>query len=294
MNFLRWKPSEQATRAHREFCNHHTELNNLYWSFVPLASYGSYVARNSVEPATAKLFFANGPDVVRIPPIVSDWKNHFGDFKNWVRLGVIMSAMSYFEVYFRTAITLALLSDPLARHGAAKALDGMKLVKVGASYEIDTQVTYCVKGEWPKRLATFRRLFAKVPTIFSSENISILEEIRGIRNKVGHAFGRDIHSNWNLVGSGRSSVERLSENRLKKYLGLLFDVAADVDIFLLGNFIGEFEYLLEYHRWLSKKRTDSERRVTVERAFAKCLGGIRAKAPGINYSRELIAYYDSL
>lgn len=283
--FDRWSAATKLTRPFLMFREHHTELNNLYWSFVPAASYASYLARHSPSGATPHtLLHIAGPDAIRVSHDIFEWQKSFKDFQNWVRLSIVMSAASYFELYMRSVVALAVLSDPYASKGAPRLIDGAKLIKHGLKSRIDNEVEGCVKGEWAKRARSFRLLFGEVPPILRSR-MAELEAIRRVRNKVGHSFGRDIPSAWGLITAPIGSTERVSEKRAKLWLSVLHEVAIDVDGFLLKNSIGSFELLLEYHLWRSRPKTRHENRITEVAGFSK---HIAQRYPPIKERRQYL------
>ena len=121
-----------STWAYQRFRGHQTEVNDLYWSFVPAAGFADYLARHSArDTGTATLFHATGPDVRRLAPMAEEWRRHFREFQNWVRLAALLSAASYLEVYIRGAVTVALQSDPLVRFGRPRMMDGTTWLKQG-------------------------------------------------------------------------------------------------------------------------------------------------------------------
>ena len=83
-SFNRFGMWRGETMALSRFLNQHTEINELYWSFVPVAGYGDYLARHAVSPiATSALFHASGPDVRRLEPSTETWRKQFKEFQNW-------------------------------------------------------------------------------------------------------------------------------------------------------------------------------------------------------------------
>ena len=65
--------------------------------------------------------------------------------------------------------------------------------------------------------------------------------MRKIRNNVAHAFGRDIDKTRARETVEMLPIERLSEERLQKYMELIRKISKAIDNQLLNNHIGEFE-----------------------------------------------------
>src|SRR5215203_5527105 len=141
MRFARYQTWRGSTWAYSRFQKHHTEINSLYWSYVPVASYVIYLARHApLNISPEGLFHATGPDAYRISSNINLWRSNFREFQNWVRLSSVMSISSYFETYLQTSITLALLSDPLVRFGSSMMIDGVVWLKRGVRSETEELV----------------------------------------------------------------------------------------------------------------------------------------------------------
>jgi hypothetical protein len=246
VNFARDSNYLGTTWAFNTFIQHHTEINNMYWSFVPAWSYAHYMARKNKTSTPEVLFCASGPDVHRLDNSIPQFLRNFESLANWVRLSALLSALSYFEIYLRKAVTLSLLSDPAVRLGKSKAIEGVTWLKKGIKDDSEPLVVSCIKGDWYARINGFRRLFASVPPLMEAKKHE-LDKLRVLRNKVGHSYGRNL--SIDVLETAVPSMERLSEERLKDCLELVFAVAKDTDSFLLGNHIGSFEELLYFHGW---------------------------------------------
>ncbi|MGB8842545.1 MAG: hypothetical protein WCC64_15905 [Aliidongia sp.] len=244
--FNRYDISPSETVAFTRFLGHHTELNDLYWSFAPAYHFVRYSTKSLPPDAvTESELFLSGPDARRPPTTVKEWRNGIDEFANWARLGMILSAASYLEIYMREAIGLALMSDPFAIYGLQHQLDGIKLVKIGKKLRFDDEIQGCCKGTWKSRVECFSRLFGVVPAAMK-ENIKELENIRIMRNSVGHTFGRDIRS-YRAGPTLGLRQRRVSEEKLKRWLSIINVVASGIDDYLGKHHIGSFEYLLIYH-----------------------------------------------
>lgn len=292
--FERYKMWLGSTWAYKRFRAHQTEINNLYWSFVPAAGFTNYLAQHATaDLSTDALFHATGPNVHRLASTPDEWQKHFREFQNWVRLAALLSSSSYLEVYIRTAVTLALQSDPLARFGRSRLMDGITWLKEGMRDDVEQLVRPCVMGDWSKRASAYKLLFGATPVAIVS-NIAELDRMRVLRNSVGHSFGRtDRKIRDDLSRVTIAASERLSEDRFKKWLGLIDQVADSIDRQLGLGYIGEFETMAFYHHWKTQPRPRHEGGFTDARAFSHALGRRVQQPCGQEFSTGLIDYYNS-
>lgn len=283
------------TQAYRRFKLHHTEINDLYWSFVPIASYADYLARHAPTNATpVGLFHASGPDSRRLPSTVAEWTRIFGEFQNWTRLSSLLSMVSYFEIYLRDVITIALRSDPLVRFGSPKLLDGLVWIKRNVSDDLEPIIRPCIVGEWPSRFSQYKALFGRAPSKLQ-DNIGELEKIRILRNGVGHAFGRNIRNEEHPLSTEAGTSERLSELQFKQWLGLIDEIAAAIDKHLSQSHIGEFELLWRLHLWLALPRDKQEPKYDKVVSFAREMHRVNtSNRLDRKFYRDLMAYYNSV
>lgn len=291
--FDRWRSWFPRSFAYSRFKEHHTEINDLYWSLVPVAGFAEYLARHAPLGATpTSLFHVSGVNARRVSPDLNGWQRNFSDFQNWVRLSSLLSALSYFESYFSTASTLALRSDPLLRFDQSKALDGTIWLKKRVKDDVSTYVTPLVKGEWPTRISAYRGLFGTIPSTLQNE-IGRLDQMRLLRNGVAHSFGRDARFFEDpMIHAGQPA--RLSEQRLQEWLSTIEACAEAVDQHLFPSHIGEFELIWRYHRWRYEPRNPLDRTYTSSRAFSRVITRDYGTGPGGIFCKELIAYYDAL
>ena len=291
MAFDRWKSWYGAIRPYARFKGHHTEINKLYWSFVPTAGYVKYLERHApAGTETATLFHASGPNVHRLQLTARDWLASFKEFENWTRLSALLSALSDLETYISTAVTLALRSDPLLRFGQSRAIDGAAWVKKSVTDDVSEYVTDCVKGQWSKRIASYRRLFGLVPGALTASE-GDLERMRNIRNGVAHGFGRDLRIFDDPLNMKDGPQERLSEAELLGWLGAIEQVAVAIEAHLLQSHIGNFELLWHFHRWRALPREKLDRRYTEAVAFSRFLNRSFGSTPGREYCKEVERYY---
>jgi hypothetical protein len=253
MKFSRELASGDVTMAFRRFKRHHTELNNLYWTWAPCEK----IALRNVDGADGSImadvhFSYTGDDSRRVAVPIQQWKDQLKDYANWTRLNVIMAASSYFEVYLQTVVSLSILSRPGVLWGLGGVIDGASFIREKDERfleDLQKGAIPCVRGEWPKRASAFKKMFGELPATLD-QNLGDLDRLRKLRNGIGHSFGRSLDSITYRVDLPDKPMERLSEKRMKKYLGIIMDVAANIDAFLLTNFIGCYELLYYYHKYV--------------------------------------------
>lgn len=291
-NFDRWNSWFPRSFAHLRFKEHHTEINDLYWSLAPAAGYTDHLARHAASGSTPEgLFHASGPNARRIAPTLNEWRSNFANFQNWTRLSSLLSALSYFESYVSTASTLALRSDPLLRFGQSKAVDGTSWLKKGVRDDVSARVVPLVKGEWPARISAYRDLFGAVPALLQQQ-VGKLERMRQLRNGVAHSFGRDpAFFEDPMVHAGEPT--RLSEKRLQDWLAIVEACAEVIDNHLFRSHIGEFELIWRYHRWKDQPRDPLDRGHISSAAFSRATIRTFGSGPGRAFCKDLIAFYNA-
>jgi hypothetical protein len=161
-------------------------------------------------------------------------------------------------------------------------------LKASQKYSQDEASVPIVKGTWPDRVARYKDVFGTVPANLEAA-IPELEKLRKFRNGVGHAFGRDIGTVVPLVDLKPASSQRLSEDRLKRWLGVSESVAKAVDRHLVGSHVGSYELVRLYHDWpkrLSMFAADQPR------ALKKEIGAVSgSEIPSVLYFRGMMTYY---
>lgn len=233
---------------------------------------------------------------------LGEWRDDFLDFQNWSRLNVLMALSSYFENYLQSISNLALESNPGILFKTSKVLDGAIILKMEQQHSFANETIDLVKGSWPARMSAFKNLFGDCPDSLSN-NIGELEKIRSIRNGIGHAFGRTLSNKDLLNITTYQPMERISEKGLKKWLGLVFMIAHDIDEFLLIEHIGAYELIRYYHHWYKKsgwqiagsKDPNNFRKLNIK-GFSKyfydeLMSSWGGRYPNHEYLKELIDYY---
>jgi hypothetical protein len=300
MEFSRKECPTKTTLAFQEFKRHHTELNQHLWCYVPLQSYASYGARKSNSSITheALKIDKSHPDSRRITPQLKTWQTHLKEFDNWMHLAMLMSAASYLEIYLGRVGHLAWLSNPCREPFGFLRLDGMSLLKAGVRRS-EASLLGLQKGAWQSRFRCYRHLFGVCP-VDLERCVGKLEQIRNLRNSVGHTFGRAEWLSQNnlqiraLPPAAGNSAVRLSRRRLTSHLGVIESVAVSIDAHLRHDHIGSFELMLAFHN----RKQEIEKESNFARKPYVVLATHIAKMYGVNrmktYCRGLIDYYNDL
>jgi len=221
------------------------------------------------------------------------WSETYNLFDNWVNLSTVLTIASNLETYMAAVVALAIESDPGVVVGASKAVDGAMLMKQDSSrVDIKSHVLACTRGDWPSRLRALDQLFGPLPASILARQAD-LEDMRQIRNRFGHAFGRDIEAAREHGLRQVIPMERVSRTRANRLKGTAARVARDLDRYLLASHIGDFEPVRFYAKHQLKKETSS---LVGQRAVAlkKAVGGTGAVPRGKLYCVGLINYWDSL
>ena len=283
------------------------------WSYHIFNMYESHIARMHMSCDSAiKYTYHNafGPDEVKLTDDAFDvlkvgrtkgmtlkmWSDNLDEYENLARLNRLMNMVSYFETYLDSVLGLAIESDPGIITNTPHSVDGIKLLKDGIKIKaVNTKVIIkqCTQGCWSKRISSMRKLLGELPP--SLENsIGELEKIRLLRNKVAHAFGRNIKEARNYVYSDIPRIERLSEKRFLHCHDLLKKIAHDLDQQIMRKHIGHFQILYYYHTMKKQALMNDLFANKVERLKTT----LTIKENDGNYSKSLcrwaITYYEHL
>jgi len=251
--FSRWQSSPGSTFPHRLFTKHHDEINGLYWSHIIAAKRTTDVVKKAdkrLRPTT--VFTVPHKHQKRIAPTLEKWEKDFKDFNNWVRLSASVAVNSYMEIYLRRVTALAIESNPGLIIGAPGAIDGLTLLKSRPGYNYSEYAVHFTKGDWNTRIQHYERLFGDAPAKLK-EYCKELNELRKMRNGVGHAFGRSTDEYETGLQMELKPMMRLSDDRFSFWLRMVEEVTAAIDDHLKAKHIGQYERLLYYHEWLAKR-----------------------------------------
>ena len=128
----RWNSPYSHSIPYILFSKHFTEINNVYWAYVPASSTIEKKAIESLKDKSADprgYFLIPDEDDRRLANTYSEWKGYFRSFGNYTRLNMIMLLSSCFETYLRTIVSLAIESKPGAMLGCPESIDGIFLLK---------------------------------------------------------------------------------------------------------------------------------------------------------------------
>ena len=248
ISFDRWSSPYPHSLPYRIFKESDNEVRSLVFSYE---SSFSFICSNlrklgaTWESPAFDYGLAENNKVLT----VKQWVNNSKEFANWMRLSLLMSMCSNVEIYMASIIRESIESDPGIIMGASHQIDGIKLLKSGNKVDenvIADHIKKCTKDTWSSRLCHIEKLFGAMPII--ANNIKQLEDIRNLRNAVGHAFGRNIEKSQQYYRIEIEPIERISVKRYNKYITLLYDIVQEFDKIVTGNHIGCFEIILQYHK----------------------------------------------
>lgn len=243
------------------------------------------------EDKASKHFDFSVKDGSEIYTDLKDWSDSFNQFQNWTNLNGLMAVTSNFETYLTSVLSLALESDPGLIYKSSMSVDGMSLIKSGAhKFPFEKEIIIGItKGDWNARISALGKYFDYVPLSISS-NISELEKIRTLRNKVGHAFGRDIENSRINEVKETLPIEKLTTPNFIKIRKLIWQCVSELDRYLLDNHIGEFQIIKYYHSIEPELNGTQDNKAMV---FKKKIGKF-GDLSGKKYCRGLVDYYYNL
>lgn len=291
--FDRWKHILPHSWPYKVYKQYNEEVSDYLWTADSSYKYvNSQLTKSHVLDTDGVKTHFRLPSTVWNFVTVKDWKTAYDEMQNWVRLNCVMSISANLETYLASVFSLAIESDPGVLLGATKTIDGAKLLKHNQLQPdvYKNQLKKCVEGKWSERISAIKKLFGTYPTILDT-NKAELDAMRLMRNKVGHAFGRDIEAARDFTKITKQVPERVSVERLKKWMKCAFDVAGAVDTFLLDNHIGEYQSILAYHE--NKASWDAKTSTEKVGAFKQMYGATDHQI-GKRFCAELIDYYNSL
>lgn len=302
-NFDRWSiPYKGAkTWAYMVFNKYETELKRLDMSFQACKDY-TFKSLTFKDKAQlndiASLYLKTGGDN---SITIQMWRNTFGKmFLKWHQLNKLMALSAYFETYIASIIHLIIESNPSIILGISKKIDGIQLCKAGETIPVDftkDTIENCTKGAWSKRLASIKKLLLikkdHYLSILLDKSVKELECIRKMRNKVGHAFGRDIDDSRKWYETETPKINSLKEKRYLKWQKLIKAITRELDQYVMENHIGSFQELFFYHNHLNE--FDKTKDISQKAIFLKeKLYEEKKLTYNKQFCKGLIDYYDNL
>lgn len=292
--FDRWNPIKPSSWSLRVFYQYQTEMKRMTTAYMASNKYIYRIlgANGALWSDMVSNYMDTG---VHDSLILHQWSNAFNEFDNWTRLNELMALNSYLEVYISSVVSAAIESDPGLLVKSPHSIDGIKQMKYGVKIKkefLENIITGCTKGDWQSRISNLSSLFGGLPVSLTS-GISDLEKIRIIRNKVGHAFGRDIEKSRDYAITNITRMERLSARSFLRYMYLVQNIVHDIDNMVMANHIGNFQPLLHYHRIrvsIPDSYNNGERMMILKKSIGKDTQETYSKA----FCRWVVEYYERL
>lgn len=300
MSDARWKSPFPHTLSFELFREHFTELNNIYWSFVPASNTILSLSKKSLtaEDADPKSYFLiPDKDDKRIATTFGKWQSNFKEFGNYTRLSLVMMLSSCFETYLRTVVSNAFESCPGVIIMCPKSVDGAFLLKKDirygdasqGNYQFVDQIKEICSGTWSKRIQNFEKYFGTLPGTVHCK-ISDLDKFRNERNEIGHYFGRTKKEYTAPLVLNPVAANRVSHEKLLKYFSLIYGVAVEIDGYLKDNFIGSYDIIKFYLYRVVNGEFSTSIPGIVARELQKVLGSNGFPPVGNEYYRNIVSY----
>lgn len=295
MAFNRWGHRAAHSLPYLLFKQYNQELSDFIWANDAAYKYTyKWLGKHSAkweDPARKHFTF---PNHVWNFDSLKDWSDSYNDTLNWFYLNTVMAMSANLETYIDAIVALAIESDPGVLLKSSKSIDGTVLLKQNKQLRevYQERAANCTHGSWPARIKAFKDIFGGYPLILDTK-LSMLETMRKLRNNIGHAFGRDIEDSRNFKRRTKLPQERITLKRVKNMLDCVFQVATDIDKYLMDNHIGEYQSVLALHEelpYLNKFLTTKEK----ARAFRQSFNKDRTMCISKENSIALIEYYKSL
>lgn len=231
----------------RLFKLHFTELNKMYWSNRPAANYVR--AKASVDGSSMQMFPVQPDEESRLAPSIADWRDNYHEVQNFIRLSLLLSACSCFEIYVRSIASLALESKPGVVFSVKNAIDGAKLLKAkpeiftfDKSHPFYKEVMSIAQGDWSKRMSNFTKYFGALQSM-DKTRITAFESLQRLRNEVAHYFGRKKKEYEAPLLFTPMDSYALQHSEFISYMDLIFTTAAEIDNLLYKDYVGSYEML---------------------------------------------------
>lgn len=250
---FRWTPSRNNSWPYKVFNHYDTELRGLNQSFVGSLSFvmKQLTGMGADWGQKANRYMeTQGDETITI----RQWYNNFKLYQNWHRLNELMALCSYFETYIASITNLALESNPGLILGVPRMMDGFQVLIKDIETNKELKTTYvegCTKGDWTQRFNALSKLLViddPVLVGLFKDNLSELDQIRIMRNNVGHSFGRDIEASHNWYEPETLPITHLSEDRFEKWQRLIKKIVSSLDRFVMRMHVGCYQELYFYHK----------------------------------------------
>lgn len=298
----RWQSPFPYTLSYNLFRKHITELNKMYWAFVPASNTIKKAAKTALvtDDADPKTYFLiPDKDDRRVAPTFSEWKTDFRSFENYTRLNMVMLISSCFETYLRTVVSHAFESKPGVIIMCPDSVDGTFLLKSktgygngdSKNYQFADQIEEICRGEWAKRMAAFEKYFGALSQSIVDQTAQ-LDELRVTRNNIGHYLGRKKSEYAAPLLFSPLTPTAVGHDRVLKYFKLVNDVAKGIDAHLKNNVIGSYDIIKFYFQQVSDGKFDNRHPGQRAREFQQCLGREGLPPVGSEFYRNIVSFFD--
>lgn len=294
LKYDRWHPWERSSWPFEVLCQYEREMKRMEIAFTSASRYTfSHLKLDGAvwaDPACKFLYTHNNSTIT-----VQEWAASFGSFTNWTRLNLLMALSSYFETYIAAIVRQCIESDPGLLIKTPNSTDGIKLIKSGVCLDkdmLETQLINCTKGDWQSRICALSKLFPNLPAEFL-DNISELEKMRTLRNKIGHAFGRDIDDSRDYANSQIKPMSTLNAKTFMRWQFLIKDLARKFDFMAMNCHIGNFQPLYHCHEMRSTLSAFPNKHKRMEVFKASLTTKTRYTIPD-DFCFWVLTYYDNL
>lgn len=299
MSNERWTSPFPHTIAYTLFKKHFTEINRVYWAFVPanntIQKFAKEKAKINQDPKS--FFLIHDEDDRRVASTYDEWKYDYSEYSNYTRMNIVMLLSSCLETYLRTIISLAFESKPGVIIHCPDSVDGFELLKKNPAYGNNNDNHYqftdaindiCV-GEWTKRISNFEYYFGTLPETITNKT-SDLDEFRVLRNNIAHYFGREKRDYEAPLVFEAKPATRVSHERIIKFFRLVHEVASNIDCFLKENYIGAYDIIKFFFKNYSNGHIPISEHGSKAIAMKNFFAEYKYYTPKSNYFEELANY----
>ena len=299
MSNERWESPFPHTIAYSLFKKHFTEINQIYWAFVPASNtIKSHAKKEAIKNNDPKSFFlVRDEDDRRIAPTYEDWKIDYAEYSNYTRMNIVMLLSSCLETYLRTIISLAFESKPGVIIRCPDSVDGVKLLRSSLSYgncndsqyQFTDQINDICVGEWSKRFMNFEKYFGKLPSDIT-QNTEELDKFRVLRNNIAHYFGREKRDYEAPLLFEVKPATRVAHERIIKFFKLVHSFASQIDTYLKENYIGAYDIIKLFYQHYNSSSFMVSEVDTAAKALQRLLGHYGYTKVKNRYFENLIDY----
>lgn len=303
VQFHRWGNEKgNSSWEFKVFKKQHTELFRIYWNYISSNSFTKYLVKKENDKTSNvsvwDFLHIDEEGQKNVENNYMSWNSNNKKFFSWVKLNVLLAMVSNFELYISNIATVAVESNPGLLFEKTERIDGIKYLKNGSfdksllKDHMNKIVLETTKGDWHQRIAGIKKYFGEIPDKFDEE-VEDLEKMRKLRIDVAHSFGRDLQKAQTNRSVDILAMQSISEKRLIKYSGEIFELTKLLDSFLMKHHIGTFEDIYYYHKHFALTNSVVSYNGLIMQNFQKKFfkaSGTKSK----NYWEQLIRYYYGL